>query len=114
MTAYVLRARNSNNLCLNCVRVSGVGTVSGIYFSVAGVSLAVLPVVLWLVWRPILAGMFLPAQEVEEEARIMVQRHGNRAITIVRELEINAWTQADYAGQTRWRKVEKAVARLSQ
>ena len=66
----------------------------------------------WITWRHHLPLLFLNQKEVELEAQLLRDRHGERAMTFVQAQELDAWKRSDYAAQARWHRLEQAVGRL--
>jgi hypothetical protein len=67
---------------------------------------------LGLICRRHLTLMLLARKEIEAEAAIVLERHGNGARVVIKELQQHARLDGNRAGEVRWVRVEQVLTRL--
>ena len=65
----------------------------------------------WLVIRYDLRVAKIPASEIEASAREVISLYGTSALQKVQEREFQAFRERDFDSQSRWARIEHAIAR---
>jgi hypothetical protein len=66
----------------------------------------------WVIWQGSIRPRLIPAAEIEEEARRLLSRCGDRAAEMVFIEEDRAWRYSESFEQGRWRRVRRTIDRL--
>jgi len=67
----------------------------------------------WLFVRYDLRVAKIPASEIDASARKVMSAYGSSAIDRVRDLEFQACRDRDFDAQSRWARIEHAIARAT-